>query len=118
LKNVKKYIDDRMKSEFSKVEAKALDTDSKNSFSYNPKINWMSLFKSRMNLFFALVVTSLLFQLIAVLLTFLVPDPRYFITTYNGHVYEISNPQDSLEFAIKINKSITEDKKLIRAEVK
>jgi hypothetical protein len=106
-----------LKVGFAKTGVKKLDTHSKEIFSYNDKKDFTVIFKRRVSLFASIFLATFFMQAVAIFFNETVPDPRYFITTYNGHVYEIPDPRGSINEAVYINKAIDGYKEVIKADI-
>jgi hypothetical protein len=105
----------KLKKLFKETKVKSLDTNSKDVFSYNDSVDYVVLYKKRLVLGAIMSFSSIFLIFIAFIMNTSVPSPRFFITTFNGHVYEIESPQGTAEGAIKINKSIEANKEIIFA---
>lgn len=109
-------FDKRLKALFPKTGVKELDLNSKDVFSYNKKINYIIVFKKRVALFVSILITCVLLQIVSLIINYLSPEPRYFLTTFNGSLYKLEKPHISLENAVKINNQIDGSKKVIYAD--
>jgi hypothetical protein len=112
----KEEFNKKLKTLFSKVGVKTLDINSKDVFSYNNKVDYTVLFKKRLSIVFCIFVASFLLQLTAMISHFLTPDPKHFMTTFNGHIYEIAEPRSTIEEAVWVNKQIDGTKKILRSD--
>jgi hypothetical protein len=114
----KEEFNKKLKTLFSKIGVKNLDLNSNEIFSYNNKIDYTISFKKRLSILFWIFITSSILQLVALSFNLATPEPKYFMTTFNGHVYEIPNPRKSLEEAVWVNKQIKGTKKILRSNYK
>jgi len=113
----KEDFNKKLKTLFKQTGVKKIDLHSKEVFSYASPVNYISLFKKRVDIVVTLFSASLALQLIALFFYVTVPEPRYFMTTFNGHVYEIQSPRPSLEEAVKVNNAIEGSRKIITTNV-
>ncbi len=112
----KEVYNKRLKLLFKKTGVRKIDLHSKEVFSYATEKDYIKDYKKKMSFAVSMFTLSFILQIVALTNNYLVPEPRFFITTFNGHVYEISKPVGSLDGAVAINKKIEGRKRILSSE--